>query len=162
MSTKYRISENDYVNASKLFGRLTSRQIKFCLPGLLILLGTAIFGTEEIRQIAIITICVAIVFYFAGNYVISPILGRSYYRKYKAIQDEFEIDLFDDGVFIGSSSGSGKVLWNTINKWRENDNYILIFPMPRLYYIIPKSLHASGFDVSLLVKQLTHHVGDSA
>lgn len=162
MNTIYRISEDDYLKANKLFARLTSRQLIVYSLIVLIILGFAVFGFGVIKQAAIIGLCVGFMIYLVGNYIVSPILGRSHYRKYKAIQDEFEIDLFDDGVFIGSASGSGKVVWSNIYKWRQDENYILIFLMPRLYYIIPKSINASGFNISLLVKQLNHHVGDSA
>lgn len=162
MNTKYRISEDDYVNASKLFGKLTLRQIIIFASAVLLLLISTLFTTGDIKYITLVGVCVGLLYFVIGWYIVSPILVRSQYKKYKAIHDEFEISLLEDGVFIASSSGSGKVLWNTINKWRENDDYILIFPMPRLYYIVPKSLKANGFDMPLLVKQLTHHVGHSA
>jgi hypothetical protein len=161
MSTKYRISEQDYVDASKLFGKLTLRQTVICMLGILILLTFALFATGTIKYAIIAGVCIWLVIFIGGRHLISPMMVRSQYKKYKAIHDEFEISLLEDSVFIASSSGSGKILWNTINKWREDENYVLIYPMPRLYYIIPKSLKANGFDIPLLVKQLSQHVGKS-
>ncbi len=162
MSTKYRISEDDYVNASSLFGKLTSRQTIIWSFSIVILLTFALFASGTVKYATIAGVCSAIIFFFVARHIISPIISRSQYKKYKAIQDEFEIDLLDDGVFMRSSSGNGKVAWSSVYKWRQDDKYVLIFPMPRLYYIVPKSLNTSEFDISLLVKQLTHHVGDSA
>jgi hypothetical protein len=161
MSTKYRISEQDYVDASKLFGKLTFRQSVIFALAILMLLVLALFDFGNFKSTIVAGICIWLAFFVFGRHLISPMMVRSQYKKYKAIHDEFEIRLLEDSVFIASSSGSGKILWNTINKWREDENYVLIYPMPRLYYIIPKSLKANGFDIPLLVKQLSQHVGKS-
>jgi len=162
MSTKYRISEDDYVSAAKLFGKLTSRQAIIYFPVALLPLALAMFGSIAIKAGVIGGIIGGLTVGLTIRYIVTPILSRRHYRKYKAIHDEFEIELLEDGIFMASNSGSGKVIWGNIFKWRQNDNYILIYPMPRLYYIVPKSLESKGFNISLLTKQLIHNVGNPA
>jgi YcxB-like protein len=160
MNAKYRISEDDYVKAMQLFAKLTQRQTIIWCAIALILLAAAAFGTNSIRAAAIGGTVTGLVFILILKYIVNPIYTRQQYRKYKAIQDEFEIEIVDDGVYIASSSGSGKVTWNSVFTWRHDENYILIYPMPRLYYIVPKSLQADGFNIDLLMQQLTQHVGN--
>lgn len=78
------------------------------------------------------------------------------------MHDVFEIALLDEGIYITSSSGSGKVVWTNIYQWRQNARYVLIYPMPRLYYIVPKSIASQGLDIALLTEKLTRHVGNPA
>ena len=162
MNTKYRISEDDYVNAAKLFSKLTAQQIIIYFLVALLLLALAIFGPIIIKAGAIGGLIGGLTVGLTIRYIVTPTLSRRHYRKYKAIHDEFEIELFEDGVHMASPSGSGKVIWSNIFKWRQNERYILIYPMPRLYYIVPKSLESNGFNISLLTKQLTQNVGNSA
>ena len=44
-------------------------------------------------------------------------------------------------------------------QWRQNKQLILIYGMPILYYIVPKSIQREGFDIPLLIQRLTEHVG---
>ena len=49
--------------------------------------------------------------------------------------------------------------WSKVFQWRQNDQFVLIYTMPIIYYIIPKSIEREGFDVPLLIKRLGEHVG---
>lgn len=160
MNATYRISEDDYVNAMRLFTKFTPRAkvIFVFLSSVLILL--AIFGSPEIQSIAIGGLAGALIVHVVGRYIVSPILARKHYRKYKAIQDEFTVEVLLDGVRFASPNADGKLTWEHMLKWRQNDDYILIYPMPRIYHIIPKSIASSGFDVPLLINWLTQHVGE--
>jgi YcxB-like protein len=160
INTKYRISEDDYVKAMQLFAKLTPRQIYICVAIVVILITTIVFGTNIIRAATIGGAISGLTIILIFKFIVNPFYARQQYKKYKAIQDEFEIEIVDDGVNMTSSSGSGKVAWDSIFKWRHNENYILIYPMPRLYYIVPKSLQAGGFNIDLLMQQLTKHVGN--
>ena len=161
MNAKFRISENDYVNALKLYGKLTPKIIAIYLffAGVLILI--AIFGNPLIRGGAIGGLTGGAIVAILGRKALTPILARHHYRKYKAIHDKFAVGLNDDGVCIESSNAKGLIPWSDILKWRENEDYILIYLMPRLYHIVPKSVSNEGFDVTLLINRLNINVGKS-
>ncbi|MEM4989888.1 YcxB family protein [Collimonas sp. H4R21] len=159
MQAKYRISEEDYVNTMKLFAKLTRQQIFIYAALALVLIALAVFGSLVVKAGAIGGLAGGLIVTVLGRYIIAPIMARRHYRKYKAIHEEFTVELLQDGVRFISPNADGKLIWNHLVKWRQNDNYILIYPMPRLYHIVPKSVVSDGFDVSLLINRLTQHVG---
>ncbi len=130
------------------------------VAGALVLI--AIFGSVLLRSGAIGGLIGGGVVAIFGRYVITPILAKRHYRKYKAIHDEFIIGLSDDGVRIESSNAKGILPWSDILKWRENREFLLLYLMPRLYHIVPKSIARQGFDIALLVNGLNKNVGKSA
>jgi hypothetical protein len=155
----YLITEEDYVNSMKLYSRL--------LPGLalrlvliVVFLLIASFLVPSILQSAILGGLVGGgLVLILGRFFLGPMLARRHYRKYKAIQEPIQICLRDDGVEFTTVDAAGVVKWEKILKWRQNDEYLLIYLMPRLYHIIPKSIASGEFDFSLLVRMLGCKVG---
>jgi hypothetical protein len=45
-------------------------------------------------------------------------------------------------------------------EWRQNDDYVLVYLMPRMYHIIPKSIEESRFDLKSLIAALGKKVGN--
>jgi len=125
----------------------------------LVLVVLAVIGPPVIKGGAIGGLAGGLIVAVVGRYMVAPILSRNHYRKYKAIQEEFTVELHEDGVRFSSPNADGKLTWGNMLKWRQDEKYILIYPMPRIYHIVPKSIASSGFDVLLLVDGLTRHVG---
>jgi hypothetical protein len=75
------------------------------------------------------------------------------------MQAEFQTELLDTGLRLMSPHGDGTVVWENVLKWRQNDRFVLVYPMPRLYHIVPKSIATQGFDLQGLVQRLERHVG---
>lgn len=162
MEAKYRISEKDYVNANKLFGKLTPKITLTYLIASLLLIISAVFGPPILKGGAIGGLAGGLIVTLVAKFIASPLIAKRHYRKYKAIHDEFTVQLLDDGVNFISSTGEGKVGWDSILKWRHNEGYILIYPMPKLYHIVPKSISESGFDIQLFIERLTNNVGKNS
>lgn len=159
MKTPYRISEDDYVDAMRLFNRFTPRTFALCLTAALALGILAMAGPPLVRAGAIGGLAGGLIVPVVGRYLVSPLLSRRHYRKYKAIQEAFTVELLDEGVRFASPHGESLLPWATMLKWRQDEHYVLIYLMPRMYHILPKSVASGGFDVPLLVERLTHHVG---
>ena len=159
MKATYRISEQDYVNATKLFAKLSLRVFLIYAASTLALIALAAFGPPIIKAGAIGGLVGGFAVALVGRYILLPILARRHYRKYKAIHEEFTIELLNDGVRFSSPDADGKLTWNKMLKWRENKNYILIYPMPRLFHIVPKSIASNGFDLKVLTDGLLQHIG---
>ena len=159
MTTPYRIDEEDYVNAMRLFARFSSRQVIALSGCAVFLIAFAVFGSGFVQAAAIGALIGGLVATVIGRYVVAPILARRHYRKYKAIHDEFTVELLDDGVRFTSPSGNAKITWDKMLKWRENDHYILIYLMPRIYHLVPKAVASRGFDLDRLTSGLLQHVG---
>lgn len=160
MKTQYRITEDDYVKAMKLFGRLTPRQIAIYGAVIVALVLCAMYGSPFFKAGAIGGLAGGLVVVLVGRLVISPILVRRHYRNYKDIRDLLSVELLDEGIKFSALSSEGKLAWDQILKWRQNENYVLIYPTSRLYHIVPKSVANEGFDISVLISQLTKHVGN--
>jgi hypothetical protein len=76
-----------------------------------------------------------------------------------AIQELIAAELTDKGIKFSNADGEAILSWSKVFQWRQNDQFILIYGMPILYYIVPKSIGREGFDVPLLVQRLAEHVG---
>ena len=161
MKATYRITESDYVNAMKLCANYSPRLLVILSIIILSLLLLLVFGPPFVKIIAISGLVGGFCGFTIQRYIYIPIISRRHYRKYKLIHEEFMIELLDDGIQSSSPNGNGKITWDKMLKWRHNEKYILVYPMPRLFYVVPKSIELSGFDVPLLISRLTQHVGKS-
>jgi hypothetical protein len=85
--------------------------------------------------------------------------ARRQYRQYKAIQELITAELTEAGINFSTENGGANLQWSKIFQWRQNDQFILIYPMPILFYVVPKSIAREGFDIPLLVQRLAEHVG---
>lgn len=156
---KYKVSEADYLQAMRLFSKLSARSIVIVLFGALILVALVILGSVDVRRFAIADLIWAAAVLLLYRYVLLPIFAWRDYKKYKAIHQEFELELFDEGLNMASSNGQWLVRWDQMLKWRKNDQFILIYPLPRLFYIVPKRFSEQGLDVQLLRQKLLQHLG---
>lgn len=155
----YRISERDYVAAGALFARMTSRHWAVLGVAALIVLVLIVWNPVGIRSAAIGGLIGGVVAGLGVRYGVNPWLLRRHYRQYKAMQEEVTLRLLDEGLHFSSSLGDTRWTWDKLLKWRENEHYILIYPMPRLYHLLPKSVAAAGFDVAALQAALRRHLG---
>ncbi|MFP1683805.1 YcxB family protein [Alloalcanivorax sp. C16-1] len=152
--TVYRVSREDYIAAGRLFARPTRK---------LLVVSASILGA-----LAVVAFCVPatvagaivggmagwVLFFSVVMLVVTPrMLGR-HYDNYKSMQEEISVELKDEGVLFSTEDGGGLVRWDSLHKWRQNDRYILILIMPKLYYVVPKSLGDRGFDIPRLLDAL--------
>jgi hypothetical protein len=159
MKATYRITESDYVNAMKLGAKPSPMLIGIFLTIVLTLVLLIIFGPYIIKILAFCVLVGVSIRVVVTRYIVLTIISRRHYRNYKAIHEEFTVELLDEGVRIVSPDRDVKLMWDKILKWRQNEKYILLYLMPKLCHIVPKSIEAGGFNVSLLISQLTQHVG---
>jgi hypothetical protein len=95
----------------------------------------------------------------ANLFIRIPSIARRHYQQYKAIHEPIMAEMTDAGVTLSNANGEGVLPWPNVFQWRQNDQFVLIYMMPSLYYIVPKSIEREGFDVPLLVQRLTEQVG---
>ena len=159
-SARYRISEADYVRAGQLFARPTLGAWLFMIALELGCLALAVWGsTALLRVIGLWGAIGAVLSGGLVHWVLSPWLMRRHYRRYKAIQEEQTVALAEDGLHFGSVSGASHVRWDTLHQWRQDERYILVYLMPRLFHVVPRRVAEQGFDVAALEAALARHVG---
>ncbi len=160
MEATYKISEKDYVGAMKLYSKITPKIAAISGVVVIALLIASIFGCGAIQAGAIGGLIGGAVVALLGRYLVNPILARRHYRKYKAIQEPITISLKEEGVHFSSPDGEVLLKWEQVLKWRQNDEYLLIYPMPRMFHIIPKSIAGSGFELSPIISSLQDRIGN--
>lgn len=160
MPVEYRITEQDYIRAQRLFARATPRGwAAFAVMAA----GAALLAVAggDLRPAGIGGL-IGIAVVLAISRMLLPWNARRQYRKYKAIQEPLGIELREDGVRFASSQGEGTVVWDHILKWRQDARYVLLYPMPRMFHIVPRSIAAQGFDIDGLIARLEARVGKAS
>lgn len=158
---EYRITEQDYVRAQRLFARMTPRgwtALAILAAGAILL---AVLGRADIRPFAVGGL-IGIAVLLAMPHTLLPWNARRQYRKYKGIQSPVGIELREDGVRFVSSHGEGVLIWNHVLKWRQDADYVLLYPMPRMFHIVPRSVAAQGLDIDGLISRLEARVGKAS
>jgi Na+/melibiose symporter-like transporter len=164
MKVQYRITEDDYAGAARFhawrhfIARPTTMMLVAC-GIVMVLLGISLWTRALSAQMLVFTIVVVSILFAFGLFVRTPNRARRHYRQYKAIQELITADLTDAGIRFSNSDGEAILPWSKVFQWRQNKQLILIYGMPILYYIVPKSIQREGFDIPLLIQCLTEHVG---
>lgn len=157
MIAKFRISEDDYAAAIKVSARPSRmRRVLLIVMVVVFSLAAVLAGRALWPLVLAGFIGVGII---VLSIVLAPLLARRHYRKYKGIQVEFSAELLDNGLRVRSPNGEGTLVWENILKWRQSDRFVLVYPMPRIFHILPKSVAEQGFDLQGLIERLNRHVG---
>ncbi|SEJ70858.1 MULTISPECIES: YcxB family protein [unclassified Variovorax] len=162
MTATFRISEDDYLAAMKLHARLTPARLALTVGiGLLLVLGAA-FGPSLVEAASVGGLVGGGGVLLATRFIVLPLMARRHYRKYKAIHEEFNAELLDHGLRLTVPHSDHTIVWQNVLKWRHDDRFVLLYPMPRLFHVVPKSVAARGFDLKGLLERLNRHVGPPA
>jgi hypothetical protein len=159
MATTYQITEQDYVDGM----RLHQQANRTATISYIIMFGSlaflTVFGSDQIRVLAIGGLVggVSVILFFRLLFL--PMTAKRHYRKYKTIQEPVTIDLRGKGIKFTTTDTNSLVTWDKILKWRQNDRFILIYPMPQIFYLVKKDITKQGFDLKALIDALTTHVG---
>ncbi|MBH1965850.1 MAG: YcxB family protein [Comamonadaceae bacterium] len=159
VQARFRLTERDYVKAGALYARPTRRVWFFLVLLLVLAMVCLLLGSPRLRVAAMGGMLAGLLVGLGMHFVISPWLLRRHYRRYKAIQEEQVVSLHDDYVRFSSPDGESRLAWNKVLKWRHNADYVLIYPMPRLFYVVPTVVAGQGFDVDRLKAVLNQKVG---
>jgi hypothetical protein len=159
MTTAFRISEADYVAAITLSNRPTQAVGRLFGAAALLLLATAIVGPEGLRVPIWGGLLGGFICFIVIRYVTTPYIARRHYQNYKVMHSEFQVELLSDGIQFNTEDAHSKITWEKMLRWRHNETYILIYLMPKLFYVLPKAVDSKGFDTASLITQLTKKVG---
>lgn len=159
-ATQFRITESDYVNAMKLHarpGRIAWRALT--LVALVLLLGGAL-GEGIVRVLAWSGLVGIALGLFCGPRWLAPSLHRRHYRQYKLMHAPMWVHMDAQSLHLGSEQANARIAWEQIMRWREDRDYVLVYIMPRLFYILPKAIEAPGFPLQALLQRLREQLGE--
>ncbi len=156
---QYKITEDDYVKCMMLAASSSKKQLLQLSIGGIVCLLLGLFGPRGLNGIGYAALIAGAFGYFFALYIFTPYNAKKSYRKYKAIQNPMTISFSDDGYNIRAENGQSNAKWDLLLKWRENNNFILVYLAPKLFHLIPKRLAESGFDVDGFRKFLQVKLG---
>jgi hypothetical protein len=147
MTLDFQLNEDDYVDAQQTHLRKSLRGLSGILPAIFALMALlGIIGlvfwliqpsNEMGRQLAPMSGFVVLVITM-GFYVRSGLLYRRQFRKIKALQRPMQMAFDNDEIVYTSPTAQAKILWSAFEDWRESKNSFLLYPQPRMFYIVPK------------------------
>lgn len=162
IKARYTLSERDFLAASRLNETLPFRLLMLfaaILIGLLAVYLSDYYGFGQLALGALIGLIASYLFlYFVG----SPYKAKKFYRGFKALHDNFTVELLPTGLEISSSYGSNQLLWKDIKDWKQNKDFLLVYPKPDVFYVLPKKISEQGFDGKALVQALEMYVGKAS
>lgn len=157
-----RISEADYIHAMRLHARVRGWRLAALVLVLAAIAVAAVLGPATLRPPLIGGLVGGAAVAAGSRWWLLPWLARRHYRQYPMIHEPFTVQLRDDGVRFTSPQGDGLLRWTHILKWRSGPHQLLLYPMPRLFHIVPRAVTAQGFDLAALVARLEAEVGEAS
>ena len=164
MKVQYRLTEDDYAHLARfhawrnLIARPSATQL--VLGSIIVaLLGISLWTSPSIAPSLAFVIAVFAIMFAVSLLVGTPWRARRHYRQYKSIQEPLTVELTEAGIKFASVDGEANMPRSKVFQWRQTDRFILIYGMPIMYHVVPKSIEREGFDVPLLVQRLSQHVG---
>ena len=158
-SARYHLSEQDFVRAGAVHARPAARVWLSLGVVLVLCLALAIWGPTRAWRFGGMSGVVGGGVCLLLQFVVSPWLARRQYRRYPAARGEQTVTLTDEGVRLEGQGGVSDLRWDLVYQWRSNGEFVLIYPAPRLYHLVPCRVAGQGFDVAALEAALTRHVG---
>ncbi|QIQ21197.1 YcxB family protein [Zophobihabitans entericus] len=161
MKITYRISESDYVGSIKQHFRLTSKHKIMYGAITVVALLLIVWGEGFMYPLAGALLAMVLVSFIIRE-VIYPWVARRDYKKYPGMKDVFTIEPTNDGFAMTSAHSTFMLTWDIILKWQEDDKYIRIYTMPKLFFTIPKSfIVADGYEPSVITDHLQSRFSQS-
>lgn len=159
MNIEFQITRDEYVSAGLLNGEVRGRVriLHRLIDAVLIVAALVLlhFGAYVISAGLIGAAIGANLIPYLFRFLFVPWYLKRHYRKYPLIHKPLSISVVDEGIKFKSSGGEGLVLWHEIHKWREGKDMVLVYPAPRIYYLIPKR----AAELTPLLEALSTNVG---
>lgn len=157
MEANYAITEDEYVKANQLFSRLPPKAlITYFVVCVVIALLALIAGSLVLQIATLAAIAISFLGVYAARKIFAPMQTRKQYRHYKAAQESITISIDDNGIKFESAIGDAVIDWKRIFKWREDEQFLLIYQAPQIYHVVPKRIGELAIELST---SLSENVG---
>lgn len=163
MAVEYEITLTDYLAAQKLHAKWSkyNTQIRNLIWGLLLSVAIVSFFVKEYLAAsgAIGAIAGSFFIPFLWNNVVAQIIFRIKFKNLTISQKNQAISVLESGLGYGKSQAT--IGWKELEKWKENQEYILAYIDKVKFLIIPKRIATKGVDISELRQRLAREVGEA-
>lgn len=152
MRIAYQISEEDFLEAQKLYSAtsLTRTQRLFrrvmTIAGLVLFIAGAVsllLPSSEFRNDLVPGTGAGAILILL--FWVAPQLGmKKKFAKDKRLQCEIVAEFSESGMDISSRNSSAKISWADCVRYSESANLFLVFQSPQIFNVFPKRAFATG------------------
>jgi len=152
MKIVYRITEQDYLDAQKLFFanqqpsyRRISRKVMPWVGGLLLIQAGVDLLAFRRHNWSIVTLCLLIGIYllYCGHFAIRRFVRRSY-RTNPHYKNDLTADISEGGVHVVTATDDSLSQWGSFVRFLESDRIFVLFYSEFTFIIFPKRAFALG------------------
>lgn len=154
MKVRGTLRESDYVRSQFLHVR--PRPI-FAIIGTLLFILAVVMAIYS--QSLILVGCLA--YFLLWFLVFIPWRAKKHYRQYKAMSEPVCIEATDMGLSFESSTGRGIIPWDHVNKWRNNDKLLLVYPAGNVFHLVPRHFFSTVGQYEEFIARLQKNAGES-
>ena len=167
MKIVYRITEQDYLEAAKLFfanqkpPRRVFRKVMPWVGGLLLFEAGVYLLAFPSHNWAIVALFLLLGVYllYCGYFAIRRFVRRAY-RSNPHFKDDSTADISDSGVHIVTATRDSLSKWGSFVRFLESDRIFVLFYSEFIFIIFPKRAFAPG-EVEQLRELLTLNVASA-
>ena len=128
MNGKYRITEDEYVQANKLFSAPPKRTLLvYAVVGVSLTLFAIFTDNIFIRTAAMGALMGGISIHSLFHYLYAPWRTKKQYRLDTSMREQVKIQQTEQGLHFKTRSGEAALHWQQIIQWRENKDLLLIY-----------------------------------
>ncbi len=154
MTTSYKLTESDVVNAMQLHGKGSNNTLFILIIIGIVLVLTGIF--TEYRGLGFGGAIGGIIGYFSVLFLLIPFKAKKHYRQHKALRNEITMLLSEQGINFKSESGESKLQWSDVHKWKHGKGVYLLYITSNMFHMVPSRALSNEKDFS---KLLSKHIG---
>ena len=141
MNITYKLTQDEYQKAVTLHlnrgNRLVMLAIYIALAVSIVFVGTDFLNTREVIT-NILAIFFSIAFYMLFVRMISAYQAKSIYKKSPTLQHEVTLRVSGKGITLDKKTNNATIPWKIFSKWKEDENFYLLYTGPRQFNVIPK------------------------
>jgi hypothetical protein len=161
MEVEYEISEAEYCKAYKLSAKITKNGKLFYGGFAVVVIAIFIVSTSHLVRSTTVGAFVGYTLVdLVCRFIYTPWQVKRQYRSYKSFKDQAYLKLEMDGITFKGVDFQGLVPWRNIIHWSHDDELVLLYVALGLYYVIPKRIASSGFDLESFISKLKENIGD--
>ena len=151
MKIVYRVSEQDFVGARKLFVANTkpwyrrfSRRLLPWVGASVLVIQVIYLVVEPHRDIGFVVIGFLVGFYLLYCGLALPRYFRRAYQKDHRFKHDFTAEISDQGIHIVTPFSDGQLKWNSFVRFLESNDIFMLFIAQWNFIIFPKRAFAPG------------------
>jgi hypothetical protein len=75
---------------------------------------------------------------FTYVWIWSGIPWKKEFRRTRALHSSMELTVGEDEIAYKNERGDSRTKWSALEDWQESKSLFLLYPQPRMFFIVPK------------------------